>query len=154
MQLHELKSITTKGRRRLGQGHGSGRVKTSGRGTKGQNARSGVPLWFEGGAISLIKRMPFHRGKGRNDSFRADPVVINVSALNILPKNSKVDLDTLIKHTIVTASDAKEYGVKILGDGDLTVALEVTLPVSKGAAEKIRNAGGSVENGTIVTTSA
>ena len=154
MQLHELKSITTKGRRRLGQGHGSGRVKTGGRGTKGQKSRSSVPLWFEGGAISLIKRMPFHRGKGRNNSFRPDPVVINVSALNNLPKNSTVDLETLVKHTIVTASDAQSYGVKILGDGELTVPLKVILPVSKGAEEKIRKAGGTVESGTTVTTSA
>lgn len=154
MQLHELRSITTKGRRRLGQGHGSGRVKTAGRGTKGQKARNSVPLWFEGGALSLIKRMPFHRGKGRNASFRPDPVVVNVGQLNTLPKNTKVDLEVLIKHTIVTASEATAKGVKILGDGELTTPLTVLLPVSKGAEEKIRKAGGTVEMGTIVTTSA
>lgn len=154
MQLHELKSTTTRGRRRLGQGHGSGRVKTAGRGTKGQKSRNSVPLWFEGGALSLIKRMPFHRGKGRNNSFRPDPVVVNVGILNALPKNTTVDLEALIKHTIVTEKEAKVKGVKILGEGELSVPLTVTLPVSKGAEEKITKAGGKVELGTTVTTSA
>lgn len=154
MQLHELKSITSRGRRRLGQGHGSGRVKTAGRGYKGQKARNSVPLWFEGGALSLIKRMPFHRGKGRNASFRPDPVIINVGTLNTLPKNTRVDLETLIKHTMITASEAATYGVKILGDGELTTPLTVAVPVSKSAEEKIQKAGGTVELGTTVTTSA
>lgn len=154
MQLHELKSITSKGRRRLGQGHGSGRVKTAGRGYKGQKARNKVPLWFEGGALTLIKRMPFHRGKGRNNSFRPDAVVVNVGKLNTLPKNTTVDLETLIKHTIVKEKEAKTNGVKILGEGELNVPLTVKLPVSKGAEDKIRKAGGTVEFGTTVTMSA
>ncbi len=144
--MSELKKITTKRMRRLGRGHGTGRGKTSGRGTKGQNARSSRALSFEGGALPLIKRLPFRRGKGRNNSQAKDPVVINVKALNLLPAKSVVDIDTLIKHNIVDGSDAKELGVKILGDGEITIALTVKLPISKSAQVKIEKAGGTVES--------
>ena len=144
MDLNTLVKITNKKKRRLGRGHGSGRVKTSGRGTKGQNARGTRPLYFEGGAVSLIKRLPFRRGKGRNKVFKKKPVIINVKALNAFKKGSVVDLDSLIKNHIVDKGDAKVYGVKILGDGELKVALKVQLPLSKGAKEKIEKAGGTV----------
>ena len=133
-----------KGKRRGGQGHGSGRVKTAGRGTKGQKARNKVALTFEGGALPLIKRLPFHRGKGRNKVFKKKPVILNVHVLNMLPKDSDVTLETLTKHKIVDSADAKTYGVKILGDGELTVALNVLVPVSKGARTKIEKAGGTI----------
>ncbi len=144
MQLHSLSKIIKKKKRRLGQGHGSGRVKTSGRGTKGQNARSSRALSFEGGALPLIKRLPFRRGKGRNKSFKPTPVIINVKALELLKKDSVVDLESLIKNHIVSEKDAKIYGVKILGDGELSVSLTVKLPASKGAIKKIEKAGGKV----------
>lgn len=149
MQLGQLPRIHKKARRRLGQGHGSGRGKTAGRGTKGQKARGKIPLSFEGGALPLIKRLPFHRGKGKNKVFKPTPVIINVKALNLLPKNSVVDNDALVKHRIVVAADVKLYGVKILGDGDLTVPLQVKIPVSKGAKLKIEKAGGSVEGSAV-----
>lgn len=145
MQLGQLPRIHKKARRRLGQGHGSGRGKTAGRGTKGQKARGKIPLSFEGGALPLIKRLPFHRGKGKNKVFKPTPVIINVRALNLLPKNSIVDSDALVKHRIAVATDVKLYGVKILGDGELTVPLHVKVAVSKGAKLKIEKAGGSVE---------
>ncbi len=144
MNLAHMKKITKRQGRRLGQGHGSGRGKTAGRGTKGQKARSSIPLSFEGGALPLIKRLPFHRGKGKNKVFKPTPVIINVKALNLLPKNSVVDVQALVKHRIVSEEDAKTYGVKILGDGELTVPLQVRLAVSKQAAKKIEKAGGSV----------
>jgi large subunit ribosomal protein L15 len=144
MNLSNLHSITTKRKKRVGLGHGSGRGKTSGRGTKGLKARGDVPLDFEGGALPLIKRLPFLRGKGRNKAFKAKPFVLNVSSLNVLGKGATVDLETLAKHNLVDLSDAKLSGVKILGDGDLQVALTVKLPVSKSAAEKIQKAGGNV----------
>lgn len=144
MNLSDLQKITTKRKKRVGLGHGSGRGKTAGRGTKGQKARGDVPLDFEGGALPLIKRLPFMRGKGRNNSLQHKPCVINVSALNGLPKDATVDLETLAKHKLVILADAKITGVKILGDGELGVALVVKVPVSKGAAEKIKKAGGSV----------
>ena len=146
MQLNSLITVSAKGKRRLGQGHGSGRVKTSGRGTKGQNARSSRSLTFEGGALPLIKRLPFRRGKGKNKIFKKKPVVINVKVLELLKAGAIVDLKTLISNNIVDEKDAKEYGVKILGDGDIKKALTVKLPISKQAAEKIKKAGGKIEN--------
>lgn len=144
MQLNTLPKTTTTGRRRLGQGHGSGRVKTSGRGTKGQKSRNKVPLHFEGGAVPLTKRLPFLRGKGRNKSFKKHPIVINVAALQSLPKGTKVDIEILITHKIVDKDDAREFGVKLLGDGEVTTALTVQLPTSKSAQQKIEKAGGTV----------
>jgi large subunit ribosomal protein L15 len=142
--MNNLVKIVKKSKRRLGQGHGSGRVKTSGRGTKGQKARGDIPIHFEGGAVALVKRMPFLRGKGRNKTTSLKPVVVNVKTLNMLPKNSTVDIELLAKHKLINMQQAKRNGVKILGDGDITVALTIALPVSKSAAEKIQKAGGNV----------
>lgn len=145
MNLTHLEKVTTKKKRRLGQGHGSGRGKTAGRGTKGQKARNTVAIYFEGGALPLTKRLPFLRGKGRNRSLRNKSYTINVSALNVFAKGTIVTVEELVKQKMVEAQQAKHNGVKILGDGDLGVALTVKLPVSKGAAEKIKKAGGTVE---------
>lgn len=145
MQLNNLQAITKTSKKRGGQGHGSGRGKTSGRGTKGQKARGKVPLRAEGNQLNFLNRLPFRRGKGRNKSFRPTPVIVNVKALNYLPKDTVVTLENLVKFKIVKADDAKKYGVKILGDGKLQQALRIALPVSKGAKEKIEKAGGSVE---------
>lgn len=144
MNLSTLQKLKTKSKRRVGLGHGSGRGKTSGRGTKGQKARGDVPLDFEGGNLPLTKRLPFLRGKGKNKSFKPRPFVINVSALNVFPKDSVVDLESLAKHHLVKLEDAKQDGVKILSSGVLDVALIVKIPVSKQASEKITKAGGSV----------
>lgn len=145
MQLHVLPKTTNKKKRRIGLGHGSGRGKTAGRGTKGQKARGTIPLSFEGGALPLIKRLPFRRGKGKNKVFRKKPIAINIKALNLLPKGSVVDEKSLITYHIVDGQDARVYGVKILGDGKLSIPLTVKLPTSKSAAKKITKAGGTVE---------
>lgn len=145
MKLNSLLKTTQVKKKRVGYGHGSGRGKTAGRGTKGQKARSKIPIYFEGGAVPLIKRLPFRRGKGRNKSFSKKPIVINVKVLNLLPKNSIVDIETLIKNNIVDKTDAKIYGIKILGEGSLNIPLVVKLPASKGAIKKIEKAGGKVE---------
>jgi len=145
MELHELTKITTRGKRRLGQGHGSGRVKTAGRGTKGQKARYDIPIAFEGGALPLIKRLPFLRGKDRNHSLHPDAVAINVSSLNSLPAKTEITLESLVKHNIIDKTEAFKKGVKILGNGDLNVSLLVRVPVSKSAEQKIVKAGGSIE---------
>lgn len=145
MNINSLIKTTEKSKRRLGQGHGSGRVKTSGRGTKGQNARNKVPIYFEGGALPLIKRLPFRRGKGKNKLFKKKPIVINVKVLSLLGKDTVVDLKTLVKHNIVDEKEAKIYGVKILGDGELKLPLTIKLPISKSASEKVKKAGGKVE---------
>jgi large subunit ribosomal protein L15 len=146
MNLSHITKLKTKSKKRVGQGHGSGRGKTSGRGTKGQKARNKVAIYFEGGALPLTKRLPFLRGKGRNRSLQGKPTVINVVALNVFPKDATVTLESLAKQGIIALEDAKQSGVKILGDGELKVALIVKLPVSKGAIRKIEQAGGKVEN--------
>lgn len=145
MKLSSLTRTTKTRQKRLGRGHGSGRGKTAGRGTKGQNAKGLRPLSFEGGALPLIKRLPFLRGKGKNKSFGNKPIAVNVKVLNLLKKGTVVDIQSLIENKIVDADYAKKNGVKILGDGDLKVSLVVKLPVSKGAAKKILAAGGRVE---------
>ncbi|MFH0864045.1 MAG: 50S ribosomal protein L15 [Candidatus Gottesmanbacteria bacterium] len=142
--LNKLQKITEKSKKRLGRGHGSGRVKTSGRGTKGQKARGSIKLSFEGGQLPLIKRLPLRRGKNRNKSLKSDPMIVNVKYLNLLPANTQVDINTLIKAKIIKEDDAANFGVKILGDGDLKIPLIITLPCSGGAKAKIEKAGGKV----------
>ncbi len=146
MNITDIETNKKKRKKRVGLGHGSGRGKTSGRGTKGQKARGDVPLDFEGGALPLIKRLPFLRGKGRNKSLNQKAYVINVGALNVFPKGSVVDAESLLKYKLIKSVDSVKYsGVKIVSDGDLQVALTVKFPASKVAAEKIKKAGGSIE---------
>ncbi len=144
MSLNNLPKIVQRPKKRLGRGHGSGKVKTSGRGTKGQKARETVGLKFAGSSLqaSWLKRLPLMRGKGKNKSFREGPTVVNVKYLNPLKPNTEVTLKTLQEANIV---DKKVTKVKILGDGDLTIPLTIKLPTSKSAAEKIEKAGGKVE---------
>lgn len=141
----ELPKLPKSPKKRLGRGHGSGRGKTAGRGTKGQKAREKIKLGFEGGQLPLIKRLPLRRGKGRNKSLKPGPIVVNIKYLNVLPKGSLVDLETLIQTRIVKEDEARQFGVKILGDGELNIPLTVKLPCSGGAKEKIEKAGGKVE---------
>ena len=145
MNLSHITKIKTKSKKRVGQGHGSGRGKTAGRGTKGQKARNKVAIYFEGGALPLTKRLPFLRGKGRNRSLQEKAYVLNVSALNVFAKGTEVTIESLAKQGMVELEVAKQKGVKILGDGELGVALTVKVPTSQGAFEKITKAGGSVE---------
>lgn len=147
MNLETAAKNITKRSKRLGRGPGSGRGKTSGRGTKGQHARGKFPQThshFEGGQRPLIKRLPYRRGKG-NAKISKKPIVINLTALNILPQNQKVNIETLVKFGIVKNEDAKAYGVKILGNGKLEKLLIITLETSKSAAEKIEKARGKIE---------
>lgn len=145
MALHNLVKVKYPTKKRLGQGHGSGKVKTSGRGTKGQKARNKVPTYFEGGALPLIKRLPFRRGKGRNVSFRNVPLIVNLKRLEVYKKGQVVDLESLIKNKIVKESDAKEFGVKILGDGEIKEALIIKVAISNSALKKVEKAGGKLE---------
>lgn len=145
MELNNLEKLTDKKLRRIGRGHGSGRGKTSGRGTKGQKARRDIPLHFEGGALPLIKRLPFLRGKGKNKALSVRPMIINVEDLKKFTDKSVVDIQSLVKHNIVDEKSAKAKGVKILGKGELSAALVVKVIVSASAKEKIEKAGGSVE---------
>ncbi len=142
MNIHELQAIVARSKKRVGRGHGSGKVKTSGRGTKGQNARDSMPIGFEGGQLALIKRLPLLRGKGKNTTLQAKAQPVAVGSLNVIPAKTKVTLATLIKYHII---DERVSRVKILGDGKLDHALTIALPCSKHARTTIEKAGGTIE---------
>lgn len=147
MKLNQLPKTTVRSKKRVGRGIGSGKGgHTVGRGQKGQKSREKIALTFEGTKIkkSLLKRLPLLRGKGKFRSRKARPVIVNLKFLNLLPSQSVVDVDFLIKHKIV-AEEAKVFGVKILGEGEINIPLTVKLPVSAGAKKKIEKAGGKVE---------
>ncbi len=144
-KLHELSKLSARTKKRLGRGIGSGKGgHTAGRGQKGQKSRGKVPLIFEGTKIkkSLLKRLPLLRGKGKLKP-RSQPVVVNLKFLNLLPAGSLVDVKTLIERKII-GEEARIWGVKILGEGELQVPLTGVLPVSEGAKKKIIKAGGKV----------
>lgn len=143
-QINSLPKITTKRARRVGRGSGSGRGKTAGRGTKGQKARGTIRSGFEGGQLPLIKRLPLYRGKGRNKSFRKKPLPVNLKVLAHLPPKTVVTEETLVRYNILRREDIASFGVKILGDGELTKPLEIRLPISKSARAKVEKAGGTV----------
>jgi len=146
MTLKQLKPTTTRSKKRVGRGYGSGKGgHTAGRGAKGQKARGKVPLYFEGTAMrkSLIRRLPMLRGKLRFKSIKTQPIIFNLKHLNLLPKNSTVDTKALIKQGLLP-KEAINFPVKILGDGQLKHPLKVALPTSKSAAKKIIKAGGQL----------
>ena len=144
MKLHEIKPV--EGARHykkiVGRGTGSGMGKTSGRGHKGQNARSGggVRPGFEGGQTPLFKRLP---KRGFTNVNRVEYAVVNVEDLNAFAAGSVVDLKALQQKGLVK----KVYeGVKVLGNGELTVALTVkAAKFTKTAEQKITAAGGTIE---------
>lgn len=142
MDLSKLPKIVAKSKKRLGRGHGSGKVKTSGRGTKGQKARDSIKAGFEGGQLALIKRLPLLRGKGRNGSQKKTVLAVSVTRLNKFSDGAKVDKESLIKAGIISEVGQK---VKIIGKEKLSVKLTVNLPCSAGAREAIEKAGGKVE---------
>lgn len=144
MKLHELKSPrgARKPRRRLGRGTGSGRGTTASKGTKGQKARAGggVPPYFEGGQLPLVKRLPYRRGFV-NPS-RVEYHGINLSRLAGFKKGSTVGPDELVAAGLL---DDREL-VKVLGAGELPHALTVRAHrFSRTARERIEAAGGKVE---------
>jgi len=131
-----------KSRKRVGRGTASGYGKTSGRGTKGQNSRSGggVRPYFEGGQLPLVRRLPHKRGF--NNIFKVRYSVVNVDRLAGFRKGSKVDPEVLAKAGIIKS--AREL-VKVLGGGDIEKALTVSAHrFSASAKEKIEAAGGTV----------
>jgi len=142
----KLIKATTKKKKRVGRGYGSGKGgHTAGRGQKGQKTRSKMGILFEGIKVkkSLIKRIPLQRGKGKFKA-RNKPLVVKLGYLNLLPNGTKVDINNLVKHGIVRKDDAEKYGVKILGDGKLEKKLTIALPISKSAAKMVEKAGGKI----------
>jgi large subunit ribosomal protein L15 len=147
MELKNLVKTAQKGKKRVGRGYGSGKGgHTVGRGSKGTKARNKVGLLFEGTKTkkSFLKRLPLRRGKGKLKSIKQKPLIVNLKHLNLLSKGTLVNVESLVKAGLVEAKQARLWGVKILGDGDLKVALKVVLPCSLSAQEKIKKAGGEI----------
>jgi large subunit ribosomal protein L15 len=135
-----------KRKKRVGRGYGSGKGgHTVGRGQKGQKARSQIGILFEGIKVkkSLIKKLPFQRGKGKFKA-KTGPVVVNLEILNLLTNGTEVNMALLVKEKIVDKKAAEEWGIKILGNGELKKKLKIALPISKSAAKKVEKAGGSI----------
>ena len=127
--------------RRIGRGPGSGRGKTSGRGHKGQKSRSGsgVRPWFEGGQMPLQRRLP---KRGFTNIFKKRYILVNVETLATLPANTRVNEKLLRELGLL---NRRLDGVKILGRGELSVALTVEAEkFSESARSKIESAGGQV----------
>ena len=145
MKLHELKPAkgARTGERRLGRGIGSGLGKTSGKGNKGQWARSGggVRIGFEGGQMPLARRLP---KRGFDNIWKKQYPVINLGDLEQLEDGTVVTLEYLLAEGLV--SKAQPNGLKVLGNGTLTKKLTVKAnKFSKSAAAKIKELGGEVE---------
>ncbi len=144
MKLHEIspKPGARKRRKRIGRGPGSGHGKTSGRGHKGQNARSGggVGRGFEGGQMPIHRRLP---KRGFTNIFRKEYEILNIKDLKVFDPEEEVGIEELKDKCII---HGKGVGVKLLGDGDISYPLFVRVhKASKTAIEKITNSGGKVE---------
>lgn len=143
MRLNEMSPPpgARKKRKRIGSGIGSCHGKTATKGMKGQNCRSGggVPPWFEGGQMPLQRRIP---KRGFTNIFKTHFQVVNLDALNRFEKGTRVTRGTLIEAGLVKKTGQP---VKILGRGELAVALEIEVDAaSRSAAEAIKQAGGTL----------
>ena len=130
-------------KKRLGRGIGSGLGKTSTKGHKGQWARSGggVRIGFEGGQMPLARRLP---KRGFDNNWKKVYSVVNVSALEVFEENTVITAELLLAAGIL--SKIEPYGLKVLGDGEITKALTVkAAKFTKSAIEKIEKIGGKVE---------
>ena len=149
MKLSELRvpREAKKKRKRVGRGEGSGHGGTSCRGHKGQKSRSGVriPAWFEGGQMPLSRRVP---KRGFHSPFRTEYQIVNVETLEKLAASGKAHdgvFNPEVLHRLGVISTTRTP-VKILGNGELKVTLDVTAHAfSKSAVEKIQAAGGKVQ---------
>lgn len=147
MKLNEMTSAGNEKAYRKGRGPGSGNGKTSGRGHKGQNARSGggVRPGFEGGQMPLYRRLP-KRGFN-NKRFAPAYIEVNVGDLEVFDNGTAVDVKALAEKGVITLPKVND-GVKILGNGELTKKLDVTaVKFTASAKEKIEKAGGTATEG-------
>ncbi|MCK9176968.1 MAG: 50S ribosomal protein L15 [Clostridiales bacterium] len=147
MKLNDLKPVdgATRKASRVGRGHGSGSGKTSGRGHKGQKARSGggVRPQFEGGQMPLYRRLP-KRGFN-NKRFAKHYITVNVGQLSKMEEGETVTAELLAERGVISLPKVND-GLKILGDGELTKKLDVKAAAfTSTAKEKIEAAGGTCE---------
>lgn len=132
--------------KRLGRGIGSGKGKTSGKGVKGQKAREGVALnGFEGGQLPIYRRLP---KRGFHNPFRKVYAPVNLGVLNAAIEAGKIDAAQPITEAILIAAGlahAKHDGVRLLADGEITRAVNITVSGASAAARAaVEQAGGSV----------
>ena len=144
MRLHDLRPAegSTKSRKRVGRGTGSGLGTTAGRGNNGQNSRSGggVRPGFEGGQMPLFRRIP---KRGFNNKFKKLWTVVNVELLNDFEDGTEITPEVLLQTGVVSKLG---YGLKILGDGELNKKLTVKAnKFTQSAISKIEAAGGKAE---------
>ena len=144
MYIHDLSPVkgSTHVDKRKGRGHATGNGNTAGRGHKGQKARSGggVRIGFEGGQMPLARRIP---KRGFHNIFAKPLESVNVSALNKFEDGAVVDAQALLESRILSKC---QYGVKILGNGEITKKLTVKAAAfSESAKAKIEAAGGKAE---------
>ncbi len=144
MKIHELSPVpgSTQVAKRKGRGHGTGNGKTAGRGQKGQNSRSGggVRVGFEGGQMPLARRIP---KRGFHNIFAKPLEAVNVAALNKFEDGAVVDAEAMLKAGLLSKC---QYGVKILGQGEITKKLTIQAAAfSESAKQKIEAAGGKAE---------
>ena len=144
MYIHDLSPVpgSTHVDKRKGRGHATGNGKTAGRGHKGQKARSGggTRIGFEGGQMPLARRIP---KRGFNNIFAKPLEAVNVSALEKFEDGAVVDDQALLVAGVLSKC---EYGVKILGNGEITKKLTVKAAAfSETAKQKIEAAGGKAE---------
>ncbi|HET8842601.1 MAG TPA: 50S ribosomal protein L15 [Ktedonobacteraceae bacterium] len=150
MKLSDLHPApgSRKNSKRLGRGHGSGRGKTAGRGTKGQKARTGGSIHraFNGGQTRLSKRLPFLRGLGNsNIPFRKNYAIINLEDLSQLEAGTSVTPESLVEQGLLNNTEGRGL-IKVLGDGEIANAITVRAhKFSATAQAKIEAAGGTVE---------
>ena len=146
MQIHTLKR-KTKNKKSVQVGRGGTRGKTSGRGTKGQNARSGRKKRPE--LRDIIKKLPKMRGRGKNGNttIQVKPVTVRLEAIAAaFAKGGKVSPSTLVSTGVLKMYKGRNQRVKIVSDGDIAVKLIITgCTVSALAKEKIEKAGGEVK---------
>jgi large subunit ribosomal protein L15 len=143
LKIHELEVTSAKDRKRVGRGIGSGRGKTAGRGTKGQNARTGggVRPGFEGGQNPLAKRLP--KKRGFVPISRVEYQLVSLAELESLTAGSTADASTLASHGFIKHVDRR---VKLLANGTLTKKLTVKVHgASQAAIAAVEKAGGSLE---------
>lgn len=132
-------SGATRKKKRVGRGPSSGHGKTCTRGHKGQKARSKIALWFEGGQMPLTRRVP---KRGFASVFRQRNQIVNIKDLNVFQEKDVVTPEVLREKGLAR----KKERIKILGKGELNVALEVRAHrFSKSAERKIKEAGGKVK---------
>lgn len=143
MRLDSLKPVkgSTKSRKRVGRGHGSGLGKSAGRGDKGAGQRSGFKrrAWFEGGQMSIARRLPM---RGFTNIFRKEFQIVNLDSIEALKINN-VDAQVLKDNGLIRSALKP---VKVLGNGELISKINVTATVFSGKAkQKIQEAGGTAQ---------